>query len=65
MNFIEIKNRFIALNRVRYIDCDINDDNEYYIMFQFEMEDTFTTIIFNDEDDYKYWLHYLRKYINK
>ena len=64
MNFIEIKNRFITLNRVRYIDCDINDDGDYYIMFQFEMEYTFTTIIFDDENDYNYWLDYLRKKIN-
>lgn len=65
MNIIEIKNRFIALNRVRYINFDINDDDEYYIMFQFEMEDVFTTIICDDEMDYNYWLDYLRKCIKK
>ena len=63
MNFIEIKNRFIALNRVRYIDYDINDDGVYYIMFQFEMEDNFTIIYFEELEEYEFWLRYLRNRI--
>ena len=63
MNFIEIKDNFIDLNKVCYIDFGY-DDEDFIIQFQFEIVDNYKSIYFDNEDDFIYWMDYLRKKIN-
>lgn len=63
MNFIEINDIFIALDKVTYIDFGY-DDEDYTIQFQFETEDNYKLIYFNNESDFNYWMDYLRKKID-
>ena len=65
MNFIEIKNVIINLNEVRYIDTNGNYEDELGMLFQFERDDVYTVIKFDNESELNFWMHYLRKYINR
>ena len=56
-DFIQIKDYYIALNKVTCIDFSY-DNEDYTIQFQFE--DNFLLIYFDDENDFNYWLSYLR-----
>ena len=65
MNFIEIKDYFIDLNKVNYIDFRYDDeDDEYTVLFQFDSVDNYILLSFVDYYEYKYWLDLLRKKIN-
>lgn len=63
MKFIEIKDYFIALDKVRHIDFGYGGE-DYTIQFQFDTFNNFLLIYFEDESEYEYWLDYLRKKIN-
>ena len=51
MNFIEIKNVIINLNEVRFIDTNGNYEDELGMLFQFERDDVYTVIKFDNQSE--------------